>query len=327
MHTVFSPYAELPERLSVTVNASTTLTVRVRRSSRARRLSVVFDRRTGELELVVPAHMTPQDVEAWRPNVQRYVTSAWKAGKLRAQPPTSLPETVSFALADNVTVTARVCLSRRVQRMRLSVDRLGGLQLTVPPDVTPDTLKARLPSFLPWLQTAWDAGSLAPQPTPLPESIFLPFLGKRFGVSLPEHQQTDPSTAAQVLQRWCRHMAQVHLPGYVQMLAAQGGFALARVTVRDQRTRWGSCSRRNSASGEGEGSISLNWRAILLSVPLLQHLCWHELCHLRQMNHSAAYHAELARYSPDWMNREKALTDAWRTLPWWALPLSRASGA
>ena len=75
-----------------------------------------------------------------------------------------------------------------------------------------------------------------------------------------------------------------------------------------------------------EGRISLNWRALLLPVPLLEHLCWHELCHLRHMNHSAAYRAELARFSPRWPEQEKALNAAWRGLPWWALPGDDASG-
>lgn len=57
-----------------------------------------------------------------------------------------------------------------------------------------------------------------------------------------------------------------------------------------------------------------------MPVPLLEHLCWHELCHLRQMNHSPAYRAELARFSPHWPDMEKELNRAWRDLPWWALP-------
>ena len=59
--------------------------------------------------------------------------------------------------------------------------------------------------------------------------------------------------------------------------------------------------------------INLNWRALLLPVPLLEHLCWHELCHLRQMNHSPAYRAELARFSPHWPDMEKELNRARKT--------------
>ena len=75
-----------------------------------------------------------------------------------------------------------------------------------------------------------------------------------------------------------------------------------------------------AAVQDAAGHINLNWRALLLPVPLLEHLCWHELCHLRQMNHSPAYRAELARFSPHWPDMEKELNRAWRDLPWWALP-------
>lgn len=76
-----------------------------------------------------------------------------------------------------------------------------------------------------------------------------------------------------------------------------------------------------------EGRISLNWRALLLPAPLLEHLCWHELCHLRHMDHSPAYREELARFSPQWPAHEKALNSAWRSLPWWALPGEDASSS
>ena len=79
------------------------------------------------------------------------------------------------------------------------------------------------------------------------------------------------------------------------------------------------------APAHPEGRISLNWRALLLPAPLLEHLCWHELCHLRHMDHSPAYREELARFSPQWPAREKALNAAWRSLPWWALPGEDAS--
>ncbi|MDE5878507.1 MAG: M48 family metallopeptidase, partial [Desulfovibrio sp.] len=68
-------------------------------------------------------------------------------------------------------------------------------------------------------------------------------------------------------------------------------------------------------------------RALLLSRPLLDHLCFHELCHLRHMDHSAAYRAELSRLSPDWARLERGLSRAWRELPWWALPRDGAPAA
>ena len=183
----------------------------------------------------------------------------------------------------------------------------------------------------------------------------------------------DIPLCALALRQWARKKATLLLPPHLEHLASTAGFALAGVSVRDQRGRWGSCSRlrpqraavpgrgkraadrisvldqistrvrnffsppggqpngaessahqahaaRNAVGQSAEGRISLNWRALLLPLPLLEHLCWHELCHLRHMNHSMAYRAELARFSPHWPRQEKALNTAWRGLPWWALP-------
>jgi hypothetical protein len=51
-------------------------------------------------------------------------------------------------------------------------------------------------------------------------------------------------------------------------------------------------------------------------------LCWHELCHLRHMDHSPAYRQTLAKVSPDWKLQERRLTAFWRDLPVWARPCS-----
>ena len=123
-----------------------------------------------------------------------------------------------------------------------------------------------------------------------------------------------PEDAALLLRHWCRRQAEKLLPPYLQQLARRGGLTVARVTVRDQRRRWGSCSARDG------GSISLNWRAVLLPLSLLDHLCWHELCHLRHMDHSPAYRQTLAKVSPDWKLQERRLTAFWRDLPVWARP-------
>ena len=78
-----------------------------------------------------------------------------------------------------------------------------------------------------------------------------------------------------------------------------------RVTVRDQRSRWGSCSRR--------GAISLNWRLIQLPGPVCDYVILHELMHRRQLNHSAAFWREVKAVCPDhaaaerWLKQHAAL--------------------
>jgi predicted metal-dependent hydrolase len=77
--------------------------------------------------------------------------------------------------------------------------------------------------------------------------------------------------------------------------------AFSRLSVRDQSSRWGSCS--------GKGALSLNWRLVLLPPELQDYVILHELAHLSEMNHSARYWALLDRYDPD-RHRHEAELDA-----------------
>ncbi|MGB1127490.1 MAG: M48 family metallopeptidase [Opitutales bacterium] len=80
------------------------------------------------------------------------------------------------------------------------------------------------------------------------------------------------------------------------------GLSYAKLSVRDQLSRWGSCS-----SGRG---ISLNWRLVLLSPELQDYVILHELAHLTEMNHSQRFWALLDRYDPFRQAHEHALDAA-----------------
>jgi predicted metal-dependent hydrolase len=101
------------------------------------------------------------------------------------------------------------------------------------------------------------------------------------------------------IQRHLRRLAVNELPPRVQELAAQHGLHVSRVTVRNQRTRWGSCSRR--------GTISLNWRLIQTPDFVRDYIILHELMHLRQMNHSARFWHEVESACPDYLTAERWL--------------------
>lgn len=70
------------------------------------------------------------------------------------------------------------------------------------------------------------------------------------------------------------------------------GFQYRYVSIRSQKTRWGSCSTR--------GTLSFNYRLIYLPPPLVDYVIAHELCHLQQMNHSVAFWTLVSRAAPDW---------------------------
>ena len=98
------------------------------------------------------------------------------------------------------------------------------------------------------------------------------------------------------IEKHLRQLAERELPPRVLELATVHGLTIRRVSVRNQKTRWGSCSRR--------GTVSLNWRLIQTPAFVSDYIILHELMHLRQMNHSSRYWQEVARACPDFKTAE-----------------------
>ena len=74
--------------------------------------------------------------------------------------------------------------------------------------------------------------------------------------------------------------------------AQELGVEYKRIEIRDQRTRWGSCSTR--------GTLSFNWRLVLAPFDVLDYVVVHELCHLREPNHSSRFWRLVEARRPDW---------------------------
>ena len=89
--------------------------------------------------------------------------------------------------------------------------------------------------------------------------------------------------------------------------ARQIGVTYGRITVRDQKNRWGSCSQT--------GNLNFNFRLILAPLEVLDYVVVHELCHRRQMNHSTQFWQEVAQVLPDYRKRKAWLTEnGWRLM-------------
>lgn len=93
--------------------------------------------------------------------------------------------------------------------------------------------------------------------------------------------------------------ARIELPARTWELAAETGVDVKQVTVRNQRSRWGSCS--------ASGTISLNWRLIQTPDTVRDYIIYHELMHLREMNHSARFWSRVEEVCPWWRDAEKWL--------------------
>lgn len=95
---------------------------------------------------------------------------------------------------------------------------------------------------------------------------------------------------ARRLHDWLRREARAAIVPHVRDKAARLGRAPGRISVRDQRSRWGSCA--------ANGNLSFNWRLILAPDRVLDYVVAHEVGHLAVPNHSAAFWATVGRLSP-----------------------------
>ncbi|MRR31656.1 M48 family peptidase [bacterium] len=124
----------------------------------------------------------------------------------------------------------------------------------------------------------------------------------RLQVNLPEG---GGGLKGEVVERALRQMARSELEKAVAAHARVMRVSPKAVTVRDQRTRWGSCSTR--------GTLSFNWRLIMAPPEVLNYVVVHELSHLLQPNHSPAFWKVVAQYYPSfkearlWLKRNTGL--------------------
>ena len=109
------------------------------------------------------------------------------------------------------------------------------------------------------------------------------------------------------IERWYRREAAAHLSARAEHYSTRLGVRPSRVIVRGQRSRWGSCS--------GKGTVSLNWRLMMVPGALADYVVVHELCHLRHMNHSPSFWAMVSGIVPDYADRRRRLDALQGCLP------------
>ena len=95
--------------------------------------------------------------------------------------------------------------------------------------------------------------------------------------------------------------AQKELPLLATHYAALVGVSYGRITIRHQKTRWGSCS--------GKGSLNFNCLLMLTPPEVRNYMIVHELCHLKEMNHSFRFWAEVERVIPDYRKAKQWLKE------------------
>jgi len=106
-----------------------------------------------------------------------------------------------------------------------------------------------------------------------------------------DRRRPRPATSVPELEGELRERATRELPRRLLELAAEHGVMVTRISVRNPRWRWGSCSRN--------GHLSLNWRLVQMPDSVRDYVMVHELMHLKQMDHSPKFWKLVAAACPD----------------------------
>lgn len=103
-----------------------------------------------------------------------------------------------------------------------------------------------------------------------------------------------------------KEKAKILLPQRVEYFAKRMGVQYGNITIRCQKTRWGSCS--------GKGNLNFNCLLLLTPEPVIDYVVVHELCHRKEMNHSAAFWREVEKAYPNYKESYKWLKQNEQTI-------------
>jgi len=224
-----------------------------------------------------------------------------------------------------------VRVSSRARHVRLKVTPAEGLCVVVPWGFDPADVPALVAEKRAWIDKALLRIGGAPTPIGadfLPDHLALTAFDERWQLAYRPGGQRgrlsedplnsrlimsaavhDQAVVFSQLRRWLSKRARTMLEPQVRSMAAELGFEINRLSIRNQRTRWGSCTSKKN--------LSLNLKLLFVTPRQLRYVLVHELCHTVEMNHSPAFWALVERFEPESRVLRKSMHSAWQAVPPW----------
>ncbi len=196
----------------------------------------------------------------------------------------------------------RVRRSDRARRVRVSVDARGEVEVVLPRRSPQRAAAAAVIELRPWIDRRLAEASAA-RATVAARGDAAPYLGRELALvrepgRMRVHRRGDEllvpgdEHAPAAIERWYRRAAAREIAPRLDHAVSALGTSYSQLTIRNQRTRWGSCS--------STGALSFNWRLLLAPEGVLDYVVWHEACHLRAMDHSTAFWSLVRLHCPDY---------------------------
>jgi predicted metal-dependent hydrolase len=230
----------------------------------------------------------------------------------------------------------KVRRSDRARRIRVTVDATGTVEVVIPRRTPLREADAAARHFRPWIERQLAKQGVRDRALEA-RGDTLPYLGESLTLRgepgrtrvhrrdqtllVPGGSADETGTAPapllaapgtrEAVERWYRRMAREEITPLLDAACAELGVGYTKLTIRGQKTRWGSCSR--------SGALSFNWRLLLAPREVLEYVVWHEVCHLRVMDHSPRFWALVKQQCPAyrdhtrWLRENGTLLVVWQT--------------
>lgn len=239
------------------------------------------------------------------------------------------PEKGTLKHGDTTIPYVIVRSRRRLRTMQITVNAEDGVSVAVPVRIGTETVRKFVKQRAGWIVRTKAEVDARPKPLRLVNGERVSFMGERLPLSVREDDVSRTSvrlsssglhvTVPAELTRaerksairravvsWYMRRARKCLGERVEVWRRRMRCKPRRVIVKDQRSRWGSCS--------ADGTLRFNWRIVMAEPDLVDYLVAHELLHMRIRSHSARFHAELAKVMPDYRDRELQLNEFGRQM-------------
>jgi hypothetical protein len=203
--------------------------------------------------------------------------------------------------------------SARARRVRVNVHAHDGVEVVLPARAPDRAAAAAVRELRPWIErrlreasavrarVAARAGTVPYLGTPL---RLVPEAGRQRVHRDDERLLVPAGDPRPALERFYRRAARAEIAPRLERAVAAAGLTYTSLSIRAQRTRWGSCS--------ATGQMSFNWRLLLAPENVLDYVIWHEVCHLQVLDHSPRFWALLEWWLPgyreprEWLARNGA---------------------
>lgn len=208
---------------------------------------------------------------------------------------------------DEPDITVAIRRSEQARRLTLTVPHDGGPpRVTAPPRVALSEIRMFLLRQGDWLRQAIDR---APEAKVVQIGAAVPIAGRIFEIAertgprrppfIEEGrliiQGGNPTAAGKRIEVWLKEVARAALTPIAEDCADAVGGRIGKITMRDTKGRWGSCS--------SDGNLNFSWRLAMAPPAVLDYVAAHEAAHLIEMNHGPRFWALVEGLRPDWRDQ------------------------